>query len=74
MLQAFIKSREEEMQEADILKTKWIMELGITPIQKGELKSWPIHSSSLLHSEENVNAKVVILQYSADNKSKPREL
>lgn len=30
------------MQEADIFKTKWIMELGITTIQKGELKSWPI--------------------------------
>lgn len=61
------------MQEAEILKTKWIIELGIRSIQRGELKSWATHSPSPLHSEENFNAKVVIFQYSADMIKTSRE-
>lgn len=40
------------MEEVEILKIKWTMELGLASIQMGEMKSWATHSPSPLHSQD----------------------
>lgn len=65
-MQTLKKSYWEGMHEAEIFKTTWAMELGITSTQTDELKSQVVHSLPPFHSKENFSAKVVIFQYSTD--------